>query len=448
MKSFFTAFAIILLVIISNLFLSAQTGNLVTQVKVIDTDTTFRFYYFYDSNNNKVLETKYFLQNENLWKRLAQTEWIYNDNKCVIQREKIYRNADWVNNYEINYTYEDGLLISEKHSKYINDMLIDYKLITISYENNLPVNRKEFLYVDNKLLLKGITENTYQNNLPVTTNIKKIGQTLSDNLDFKLTSEYNAENQLISQVLTAKNLNNEWINQDKTQWYYLADNKISSQRSKVWNSQLSLWENASMIDYAYNADGKIASETYYFWKTMYWEKNLKYNYEYSNDGTLLRKIMQLPIFRQWRDFSSIDYSNFNGSKPNQMETKLTFWGNKGTLLSTNIPFVFNDETEIRKANQIIISYEKIDNTDISTLSLKNDFSIIIYPNPSEDVFYFNPEEYNSKSWMVYDMNGKIVKQSLTTEKSGVVDLSNVTEGIYMLRVITPNHVLTQKLIRK
>lgn len=448
MKSIFTAFAVTLLLIFCNIFISAQTESLVTQVKVIDIDTTFRFFYFYDNNNNKVLETKYFLQNDNQWKRLSQTEWIYNDNKCVIQREKIFRNTDWVNNHEINFTYEDGLLISERHSKYVNGMLVDYKLITVSYDNNLPVNRKEFYFVDNKWLLKGITENTYQNNLPETTLIKKIGQNISENLDLKLTSEYNSENLLTKQTFTEKGIDNIWINKSKTDWYYQPDKKISSQRSKVWNSQLSIWENSSMIEFTYNADGKIASETFYFWKTMFWERVLKYIYEYSSDGKLIRKVMQMPIYRQWRDFSSIDYSNFNGSKPNQMETKLTFWGNKGTLLSTNIPFIFNDETEIRKGNQIIISYEKIDNTDISTLALKNEFSIAVYPNPSEDVFYFNPEEYNSKSWVVYDMNGKIVKQSSMTEKTGVIDLSNFTEGIYLLRVITPKNVLTQKLIRK
>jgi hypothetical protein len=448
MKIIFTAIAVTLILLFSNIFISAQTGSLVTQVKVIDTDTTFRFFYFYDNNNNKVLETKYFLQNDNQWKRLSQTEWIYNDNKCVIQREKIFRNTDWVNNHEINFTYEDGLLISERHSKYVNGMLVDYKLITISYDNNLIVNRKEFYFVDNKWLLKGITENTYQNNLPETTVIKKIGQNISENLDLKLTSEYNSENLLTKQTFTEKSIDNIWINKSKTDWYYHPDKKISSQRSKVWNSQLSTWENSSMIEFTYNVDGKIASETFFFWKTMFWERVLKYIYEYSSDGKLIRKVMQMPIYRQWRDFSSIDYSNFNGSKPNQMETKLTFWGNKGTLLSTNIPFIFNDETEIRKGNQIIISYEKIDNTDISTLAQKNEFSIAVYPNPSEDEFYFNPEEYNSKSWLVYDMNGKIVKQSSMSEKTGVIDLSNFTEGIYLLRVITPKNVLTQKLIRK
>lgn len=448
MRNIFTAVAVTLMLLFSNIFISAQTGSLVTQVKVIDTDTTFRFYYFYDNNNNKVLEIKYFLQNENQWKRLTQTEWIYNDNKCVTQREKIYRNADWVNNHEINYTYEDGLLISEKHSNYVNGMIVDYKLITVTYENNLPLNRKEFFFIDNKWLLKGITDITYHNNLPETTTIKKIGQTISENIDLKLISEFNSDNLLISQTLTEKSIDNIWFNKSKTDWYYQPDKNLSSQRSKVWNSQLSTWENSSMIDFTYNTDGKIASETYYFWKTMFWERTLKYIYEYSSDGTLIRKIMQMPIFRQWRDFSSIEYTDFIGSKPNQMETKLTFWGNNGTLLSTNIPFIFNDETEIRKGNQIIISYEKIDNTDISTLALKNEFSIAVYPNPSEDVFYFNPEEYNSKSWVVYDMNGKIVKQSSMTEKTGVVDLSDLAEGIYLLRVITQKNVLTQKLIRK
>lgn len=448
MKRIFTAFIVAFMLIISSYTVSAQTGNLVTQVKVFDTDTTFRFYYFYDNNNNKVLEIKYFLQDDNQWKRLVQTEWVYNDNKCVTQREKIFKNLDWVNNHEINYTYEDGLLISEMHSKYENEMLIDYKLITIAYDNNSISTRRELFFEENRWLLKALTENTYQNGLPETTVFKKIGSVAAENIDIKITFEHNADNLLIGQTLSERNTQNEWVNRQQTVWYYLPGNLLSSQRSKIWDAQYSVWENESMVDYTYTIDGKISTETYYYWKSMFWERTLKYVYEYNNDGSLVRKIMQMPIYRQWRNFSSIDYSNFNSAKPNQMETKLTFWGNNGTLLSTNIPFIFNEETEIRKGNQIIISYEKIDNTDISTLAFKNDFTISVYPNPSEDVFYFNSEKYSIKSWAVYDMSGKIVLQSAMTEKSGVIDLGNVTEGIYMLRVITPDRVLTQKLIRK
>lgn len=446
MKNLFTALVVVILLLFNSLYTSSQNSNLVTQLKVFDTDTTFRYYYFYDSNNNKALEIKYFFE-DNQWKRLNQTEWIYNDNKCITQREKIYKNSDWVINYEINYTYADGLLISERHSKFLNGMEQDYKLTTLIYDNNLVTLRRDFIYESNKWLLTKVTENVYQNESPETTIIKKIGITPTENQDLKLSFEYYPNGMLMAQTLTIKNTENEWINQQKTVWYYTSTGKVSSQRTKNWNANLSKWENESMIEYSYNGDGSFATETYYYWKSMFWERVIKYNYLYNN-GNLTKKLMQMPIYRQWRDFSSIDYNNFTNNKANQMETKLTFWGDNGALLSTNIPFVFNNEIDIKKGNQIIISYEKIDNTDISTYSFNNNMQIRVYPNPSEDVFYFNPEEYDLKSWTVFDMNGKVVLQNLMTEKSGVIDLSNVTKGIYLLQVITPNNILSQKLVRK
>lgn len=431
-----------------NVLISAQTSNLITQLKVIDNDTTFRYLYYYDSNNNKVLETKYYFK-DNLWVRMAQTEWLYNNNKCEIQRERLFISNDWVNVYEINYTYEDEKLISESHLKYVNGMAEQYKLLVLSYEDLKIKSKREFYQINGQLILKQIIENTYENESLINTSIKKVSSVQSENKEYKLSFTYNAGGNLVSQLMEEKKSNNYWVNVEKVNWYYDVSNKLSSLRTKKWNENQNNWENSTMITYDYGTDNQLIAEIYYKWSSMYWEKTTRYSSEYNPNGSLLSTTLMFPIFRQWRTVSSINYSDFVNEKANKMETVLNFWGgNSGEKISADIPFRFNNEIEIKKGNQIIISYEKIDKTDISTMSVSNGFSIKVYPNPSEDYFYFNPEDYKVTSWTVCDLKGQTVIENNNNIRTGIIDLSNVTKGIYLLKVTTPDKVLTQKLIKK
>lgn len=74
--------------------------------------------------------------------------------------------------------------------------------------------------------------------------------------------------------------------------------------------------------------------------------------------------------------------------------------------------------------------------------------INVYPNPSKAIFYFNSEIYDVTSWAVTDLSGKIIQSKEQKERSGVIDLRNSEPGIYFLKVITPEGVKTQKLIKE
>lgn len=442
----------LLSVIVSLIFpilIFAETSNLITQLKVIDNDTTFRYLYYYDANNNKSLETKYFL-NENIWNKLTQTEWIYNNNKCEIQRERVFRSNDWHNVYEINYTYEDDLLISETHFKFVNGMAEQQKMVIFTYENSKLKTKKDFFSVNNQLILKQVVENNYENDTLKSTSIKKISSVPSEMEEYKSSFDYNTSGMLLSKITEVKTPENEWLNVEKVNWYYNSStNKLLSLRTKKWDAVINKWENSSMINYEYSTTNEKVVETYYRWSSMFWERNTKYTYEYDSNGSLLNTTLMLPIFRQWRTVSTINYSDFINDKANKMETVLSFWGgNTGDKISAEIPFRFNSDMEIKKGNQIIISYEKVDNTDISTYSMTNDLLINVYPNPSEDYFYFNPEKYKVNSWAVYDLNGQMVIQHGNEIRTGVIDMANAPKGIYLLKVYTSDKVMTQKLIKK
>ena len=448
MKKIITGLFTFIVCLIFPQLLFAQTSNLITQLKVIDNDTTFRFLYYYDSNNNKVLETKYYL-NENLWVKMTQTEWLYNNNKCEIQRDRVFLSNNWVTVYEINYIYEDEKLISESHFKFVNGMSEQYKLMLYIYEGSKLKTKKEFYQINGQLILKQITENSYENDLLDSVTIKKISSIPAEAAEYNFSFEYNTLGQLKTETMKEKSPDNTWKNVEKVNWYFNSSGKISSQRTKSWNSFINVWENYTMINYEYNDNKQIVSEIYYKWSSMFWERTIQYLNNYNSTGSLLSTTSMLPIYRKWRTVSSINYSDFINDKANKMETVLSFWGgNSGDKISANIPFRFNNDMEIKKGNQITISYEKIDNTDISTFSVLKDFNIKVYPNPSEDFFYFNTEDYKVTSWSVSDLKGQIIVENNNNVRSGIIDLTNAMKGIYILKVMMNEKVLTQKIIKK
>ena len=96
---------------------SATTNQLITELKVVDSDTTFRYIFLYNNVGTKVLETKYFKQS-NLWVRRSQTEWIYDSGNCTSQIERIWKNNEWLISYKIDFNYINNVLDSEIHSTY------------------------------------------------------------------------------------------------------------------------------------------------------------------------------------------------------------------------------------------------------------------------------------------------------------------------------------------
>ena len=58
---------------IPNLVLSTNDNHLITELKVFENDSTFRYLYLYDDAGNIVIESKFF-QQDNTWIRKSLTE--------------------------------------------------------------------------------------------------------------------------------------------------------------------------------------------------------------------------------------------------------------------------------------------------------------------------------------------------------------------------------------
>jgi hypothetical protein len=230
-------------------------------------------------------------------------------------------------------------------------------------------------------------------------------------------------------------------------FYDKSTGNMTLQIQKKWNDIAAKWDNQAKSEFFYNANGVLIKEMYSHHCGFFWTANTRYDYVFDAQGLLQSKIMYQPIYRQWRKIYTIEYSQIENDQPNLMESKYNFWGgNTGEPVENYIPYYFNGEISIMEASLMELKYT----TDITTV--ENNFFdkadwLKIYPNPSNGVFYISTQSYNIERWEIYNLNGIKIKSETNHIRTGVVDLSDFPDGMYMVKAITnDNNELKQKII--
>ena len=75
-----------------------------------------------------------------------------------------------------------------------------------------------------------------------------------------------------------------------------------------------------------------------------------------------------------------------------------------------------------------------------------DKHITLYPNPTDNVFTVSSTIDMIRELTIYDNNGKAVLRQRIDDYSGQVNVENLTPGIYYVRMMTTDNVVTKKLI--
>ena len=424
-------------------------SQLITEIKVFDNDTTFRYTYFYNNAGKMVLQTRYYKQN-NSWIRSAQTEWMYDSGKCTSQVERIWGSNGWENSFSIDNTYSNDLLTAQLSSKFAGSIKQPVENVVFEYSGFSLISRKTYNYQANKWSL--VLQNDYKYSITGVLDTVFITAQKSGNVTDKsqYINTYSTGGKLISQVQMVLDSTNQWVNNLQNMWFYTQNSDlIASQLIKIWNSENLMWDNYQRTDFEYDSSSNLKEETYQYWKSMFWVSDLRYKYVYDNGGNEIKKIVSKPIYNEWRDLISINYSNFIGNKANLMESKYEFWGGEtGELVSSYIPFDFNNEMAIQKARSLQISYTAVTDTLESIININSLISLIkVYPNPSDGIYYINSHENNIQSWAVFNLDGQILKNNIQAGKSGVIDVTDFPKGVYILKAMTPAGYWTQKLIK-
>jgi len=88
------------------------------------------------------------------------------------------------------------------------------------------------------------------------------------------------------------------------------------------------------------------------------------------------------------------------------------------------------------------------NSETRSLLFGNAGSVMITPNPATDHFnVFMAKDINTVSQIVIsDVNGKIISRYSTIDQQKTITTGNMSKGLYVVKVITGENVVTQKII--
>src|SRR5690606_33178265 len=88
-----------------------------------------------------------------------------------------------------------------------------------------------------------------------------------------------------------------------------------------------------------------------------------------------------------------------------------------------------------------------DNATLSVNPIEAVSDLLIYPNPTYDILYFNMINHNYSNIEIYDDVGKRVLS--TTINNNSIDIYTLTPGVYMVKAYSESgNAVTKKIIKK
>jgi hypothetical protein len=105
----------------------------------------------------------------------------------------------------------------------------------------------------------------------------------------------------------------------------------------------------------------------------------------------------------------------------------------------NIYFDYNFPVETLPANTV---FRSLNNPDVP-----RDISIAVYPNPTKGIININCKN-TIKSIELYDVQGRALQTNLVNANQSNVDISNQSNGIYFLRIISDKGMKVEKIVRE
>lgn len=133
-------------------------------------------------------------------------------------------------------------------------------------------------------------------------------------------------------------------------------------------------------------------------------------------------------------------------------------GNEGWQAGNNMMFVLTgdvDSPEIRHAYSYDMDgYGPVLNVWFSEatgnqIHQRSDFRGLVYPNPTKGSLYIQNPSSDKFSYNIFNINGKLVANAQQISGSGIdVNLSNLSKGVYFVKLVTTENTETHKVILK
>ncbi|MFZ4707737.1 MAG: T9SS type A sorting domain-containing protein [Bacteroidales bacterium] len=299
----------------------------------------------------------------------------------------------------------------------------------------------------------------------------------------KNTYTYNADNNQTSNIGQIWD-GHSWINTSQIIYSYDAANNLISYLYQDWNG--TLWVNNSLSSYSYDAGNNETNELAQIWNSTTWENSRQYLYSYDANNLLVNELVQDWNGSAWLDSqrSIYAYDNSdnltnvlsqvfeNGNWDNSSQSIFTFdannnlagisgqnWYSNAWVNAWNFTYAYD-------VNNFTTSYtyKYWDNTGTELIGgdssyyyshtvvginklVAQDQSISIFPNPGNGKITLN--SYNAiTSIEIYNLVGETIYSdfNLSCQTTKAVDISNVSKGIYFVKVQIGKKEINKKIV--
>jgi len=363
-------------------------------------------FYIYDSIGN-ITSTNLQKVSNNVYTNTFKYIREYNNDNLLVLfdiKEWNSQNLEW-ENYSIDSSYYKGKIEWKSISKEWNSSLLEY-VNFFKYENEIDPNEKITSITnytwegsDEKWVEHDYTKYNYNkdgNNL-VSVFYEFDVTTQKLNPISKDTFEYDNQNREINKVhYNFNDVDSSYIPYLKYITKY--SKNIDTTYTYSWNKNNSVWVNYLKSYYSYDSNEDLIGYTTQSFNSNNNNWETIYDYSYIIDGNRNR-------------VESIRKNATNGV--------LNF--------SRKVTYFYTQ-------HEVISSVQSIDP------------KLKIYPNPTySELNLENISGYEKAS--IYDINGKLLVQKMISNNLGKIDLSNLTNGIYFLRLVNKNTDIVTKIIK-
>ena len=131
--------------------------------------------------------------------------------------------------------------------------------------------------------------------------------------------------------------------------------------------------------------------------------------------------------------------NQHGNVTFKIKTKSTLVAGNTVTNKANIYFDYNFPIE---TNTTSTTFQTLSNEEFPT-----DYSVVIAPNPTKNSINVNCNS-NIQSIQLFDVQGRVLMTQLANNSQSTVDVSNYTNGIYFVKVLTGEGNKVEKIIKE
>ena len=150
---------------------------------------------------------------------------------------------------------------------------------------------------------------------------------------------------------------------------------------------------------------------------------------------------------------NLSTSELNFLNNSIIEVAQAFPSSQNANLQKTVSVVSNNNTMESYLSNYLQSIDSVNyycEEELNSVSFNDNKKIKVFPNPISDNLYINLENNSEiEYFQIYDLSGKLIyKRNINKEKLISLETNILNNGIYILKLSSPNYSRTKKIIKK